>query len=77
MIRINLLKPGVMVYDTPEPGGIIDIEKIATGHKIKPCLFEVVWDKEEYETKMALIEKLKVAGRRGCQAGIKLREANK
>lgn len=29
MIKINLLKPGIIVYDTPELGGIIDIEKLA------------------------------------------------
>lgn len=66
-----------MVYDTPEPGGIIDIKRLPTNRKIKPCLFEVVWDKEEYESKMALIEKLKVAGKRGCRAGIKLKATQK
>jgi len=48
MIKINLLKPKVMVYDDSEPGGIIDIEKLETTRKIKPCLFEVVWDKEAF-----------------------------
>ena len=57
MIRINLLKPGVMVYDTPEPGGIIDIEKLGSTRKIKPCLFEVVWDKEEFNKYMKARQK--------------------
>ena len=77
MIKINLLKPGVMVYDNPEPGGIIDIERLESTRKIKPCLLEVVWDKEDYESKIALIEALKVAGMRGSRAGKKLREGNK
>ena len=57
MIRINLLKPGVMVYDDSEPGGIMDIEKLATGRKIKPCLFEVLWDKEEFNKYMKARQK--------------------
>ena len=52
MIKVNLLKPGVMVYDNPEPGGIIDIQRLGIKHKIKPCLFEVVWDKEDFDKKM-------------------------
>ena len=77
MIRINLLKPGVMVYDTPEPGGIIDIERLESTRKIKQCLFGVVWDKEDFENKIALIEALKVAGRRGSRARIKLRKGKR
>jgi len=52
MIKINLLKPGVMVYNDSEPGGIIDIEKLKTDRKIKPCLFEVMWDKKDFEKEM-------------------------
>ena len=52
MIKINLLKPGVKVYSDSEPGGIIDIQKLETNHKIKPCLFEVMWDKKDFEKKM-------------------------
>lgn len=52
MIKINLLKPGVMVYNDSEPGGIIDIQRLETDHKIKPCLFEILWDKKEFDKKM-------------------------
>ena len=52
MIQINLSKPKVMVYDDSEPGGIIDIEKLETTRKIKPCLYEVLWDKKDFDKKM-------------------------
>ena len=48
MIKVNLLKPGLAVYDDSEPGGIIDIEKLGTNRIINPCLYEVSWDKEEF-----------------------------
>ena len=48
MIKINLLKPKVTVYDDSEPGGIIDIQKLETTRKIKPCLYEVFWDKKSF-----------------------------
>lgn len=59
MIRINLFKPGIMVYDTPEPGGIMDIKKLETNRKIKPCLYEVVWDKEDFNNKMRKLQENK------------------
>ncbi len=62
MIKINLLEPKIMVYDTPEPGGIIDIEKLETTRKIKPCLLEVVWDKEEFNNKMKELQEKKDGG---------------
>lgn len=52
MIKINLLKPKVMVYDDSEPGGIIDWPRLEINRKIKPCLFEVLWDKEEFNKYM-------------------------
>ena len=52
MIKINLLKPGIMVYDTPEPGGIIDLQKLRSKDKVNPVLLEVVWEKEEFNKKM-------------------------
>ena len=52
MIKINLLKPKIGIYGDSEPGGIIDIEKLGTSHKIKPCLYEVLWDKEEFDKKI-------------------------
>ena len=52
MIKINLLKPKVMVYDDSEPGGIIDIQKLKSKDKVNPVLFEVVWDKEDFDKKM-------------------------
>jgi len=48
MIGVNLLKPKIRVYADSEPGGIIDIEKIKANHKIKPCLYEVLWDKKSF-----------------------------
>lgn len=57
MIKINLLKPSVMIYSDSEPGGIMDIKKLPTGRKIKPCLFEVVWDKEDFDKKMKARQK--------------------
>ena len=48
MIKINLLKPGIAIYDDSNPGGIIDIEKLKTNRKIKPCLYEVFWDKKSF-----------------------------
>jgi len=53
MIKINLLKSKVMVYDDSEPGGIIDIENLETTHKINPCLYEVLWDKKDFDKKLA------------------------
>ena len=41
-----------MVYDDSEPGGIIDIKKLETTRKIKACLCEILWDKEEFNNKM-------------------------
>ena len=52
MIKVNLLKPKVMVYNDSEPGGIIDIKKFETNHIINPCLREVLWDKEEFNKYM-------------------------
>ena len=52
MIKINLLKPGVAFYNDSEPGGIIDIEKLSSNRIINPCLYEVLWDKEEFNKKM-------------------------
>ena len=51
MIKINLKKPGIVIYDDSDPGGIIDI-KFKTNHIIKPCLYEVLWDKEDFNKKM-------------------------
>ena len=63
MIKINLLKPKVKVYDDLEPGGIIDIENLKSKDKINPILFEVLWDKEEFNKKMK--EKKDVRKRHG------------
>ena len=52
MIKINLLKPGLGIYNDSEPGGIIDIEKLRTNRIINPCLHEVLWDKEEFNKYM-------------------------
>jgi len=49
LIKINLLKPGIAIYDDSNPGGIIDIEKLETTRKIKPCLYEIFWDKESFD----------------------------
>jgi len=57
MIKINLLKPKVMVYDDSEPGGIIDIKKLSSNRIINPCLYEVLWDKEEFNKKMKQMRK--------------------
>ena len=46
MIKVNLLKPGIAIYDDSNPGGIMDVEKLETTRKVKPCLYEVFWDKE-------------------------------
>ena len=51
MIRINLLKPGIMVYNESEPGGIIDI-KHETEFIHKPDLVEILWDKKDFDKKM-------------------------
>ncbi|GAH39537.1 unnamed protein product [marine sediment metagenome] len=51
MIRINLLKPGIAIYDDSDPGGIIDI-RFETDLLIKPCLYEVFWDKEDFNNKI-------------------------
>jgi len=51
MIRINLLKPGIMVYNDYEPGGIINIKnKIESSHK--PDLVEILWNKKDFDKKM-------------------------
>lgn len=52
MIEINLLKPKITVYGDSEPGGIIDIEKLETIRKIKPCLYEILWDKKDFDNKI-------------------------
>ena len=52
MIKVNLLKPGVAVYNDSEPGGIIDIEKLRGNHFVNPCLYEILWDKEEFNKYM-------------------------
>jgi len=51
MIRINLLKPGIMVYNDSEPGGIIDI-KYETESSHKPDLVEILWGKKDFDKKM-------------------------
>ncbi len=51
MIRINLLKPGIMVYNDSEPGGIIDI-KYETEFDHKPDLVEILWGKKDFDKKM-------------------------
>ena len=48
MIKVNLLKPKITIYDDSNPGGIIDIQKLKTTYVIKPCLYEVFWDKESF-----------------------------
>jgi len=53
MIRINLLKPGIMVYNDSEPGGIINI-KHKTEFIHKPDLIEILWDKKDFDKKMNL-----------------------
>lgn len=53
MIRINLLKPGIAIYDDSDPGGIIDI-RFETDLLIKPCLYEVLWDKEDFNNKVKI-----------------------
>ena len=52
MIKINLLKPGIMVYDDSNPGGIINI-KYKTEYIHKPDLIEILWDKKNYYEKLA------------------------
>ena len=52
MIKVSLLKPGVAVYNDSEPGGIIDIEKLGTNRIINPCLYEILWDKKEFNEYM-------------------------
>ena len=47
MLKINLLKPGVTVYNDRNPGGIIDIKReLKPAHK--PDLVEVLWDKKSF-----------------------------
>ena len=53
MIRINLLKSGITIYDDSDPGGIIDI-RFETDLLIKPCLYEVLWDKEDFNNKVKI-----------------------
>lgn len=48
MIHINLLKPGIMVYDDSEPGGIMDI-KFETEFVHEPELVEILWDKKSFD----------------------------
>jgi len=50
MIRINLLKPEIMIYNDSEPGGIIDI-KYETESSHKPDLVEILWDKKDFDKK--------------------------
>lgn len=50
MTRINLLKPGITVYDDTEPGGIMDI-KFETEFVHKPELIEILWDKKSFDEK--------------------------
>ena len=51
MLKINLLKPGVIVYDDSEPGGIIDIKpELKPAHKAD--LAEILWDKKDFDEKM-------------------------
>jgi len=50
MIKINLLKPGIMVYDDSEPGGIMDI-KFETEFVHEPGLVEILWDKKSFDGK--------------------------
>lgn len=51
MIRTNLLKPGIMIYNDSEPGGIIDI-KFETEFIHKLDLIEILWDKKDFDKKM-------------------------
>jgi len=51
MIKVNLLKPGIMVYDDTEPGGIMDI-KFETEFVHKPELVEILWDKKSFDDKI-------------------------
>jgi len=53
MIRVNLLKSGITIYDDSDPGGIIDI-RFETDLLIKPCLYEVLWDKEDFNNKVKI-----------------------
>ena len=56
MIRINLLKPGIALYDESNPGGIIDIKReLKPIHK--PDLVEILWDKKSYDECMQGKEK--------------------
>jgi len=48
MIKVNLLKPGIAIYDDSNPGGIIYIENLKTNRKINPSLYEVFWDKRSF-----------------------------
>jgi len=51
MLKINLLKPGVMIYPDSEPGGIVDIKpELKPIHK--PDLVEILWDKKEFNEKI-------------------------
>ena len=59
MIRINLFKPGIQVYNDSEPGGIIDI-RWKTEFVHKPDLFEVLWDKNNFHEN--LLKSLKERG---------------
>ncbi len=51
MIRINLLKPGIMIYNDSEPGGIINI-KYKTESSHKPDLVEILWNKKDIDKNM-------------------------
>ena len=57
MIKVNLLKPGIAIYDDSNPGGIIDIQKLETTHIINPCLYEIFWDKKSFIECMAEVKR--------------------
>lgn len=48
MIRVNLLKPGIAIYNDSNPGGIIDIKReLKSVHKAD--LAEILWDKKSFD----------------------------
>jgi len=49
MIQINLLKPGIVIYNDSNPGGMIKI-KYETEYIINPCFYEILWDKESFNS---------------------------
>ena len=48
MLKINLLKPGIMIYDDSNPGGIIDTKRELKKPIHRPDLVEVFWDKKSF-----------------------------